>query len=36
MGKQERIETFLEIYGNTLVREKTHLFIQQHATDLIK
>ncbi|KAI8915779.1 hypothetical protein EDD86DRAFT_196799 [Gorgonomyces haynaldii] len=36
MGMQDRIELFLECYGNLLVREKTHQFIVEQAKELIR
>ena len=32
----ERVELFLEIYGNICVREKTEKFIRERAYDLIR
>lgn len=36
IGIQERVELFLEIYGNICVREKTENFIRERAYDLIR
>jgi len=36
IGIQERVELFLEIYGNICVREKTEKFIRERAYDLIR
>ncbi|ORX50011.1 hypothetical protein BCR36DRAFT_327461 [Piromyces finnis] len=36
IGIQERVELFLEIYGNICVREKTEKFIKERAYDLIR
>ncbi|KAJ3285502.1 Dynein assembly factor 3, axonemal [Borealophlyctis nickersoniae] len=36
LGVQERVELFLELYGNILVREKTAAFIREQASQLIR
>jgi len=36
IGIQERVELFLEVYGDICVREKTEKFIKERAYDLIR
>ena len=36
LGNLEKAETFLELYGNVLVREKTANFIKTQAMEIIK
>lgn len=36
VGLQEKTETFLEIFGNSLIREQTNDYIANRATHFIK
>ncbi|KAI8998199.1 hypothetical protein BC832DRAFT_122164 [Gaertneriomyces semiglobifer] len=36
MGLEERTETFLELYGNILLRQRTGAFVQERASELIR
>jgi dynein assembly factor 3, axonemal len=36
VGVQETTELFLECYGNLMVREKTAVWIKEHASALIR